>query len=97
MTDTDALKERLFDALHEARWVDSYDIARVVLPIVAVEVRKAKAEALREAACGMGEWADAALVVTGDEHDESTWVEMTVGEWLTDRATEYETGDSDDR
>ena len=70
--------------------------AAAVLPEVAEEVRKAKSDALREAARDMGEWADEALVVTGDEHDESTWLEWTVGEWLEHRATEHETGDSDD-
>ena len=70
--------------------------AAAVLPIVAVEVRKAKAEALREAALVMGEWACESLVVIGDEFDESTWVEMTAGEWLEHRAAEYETGDSDE-
>ena len=70
--------------------------ATAVLPTVAAEVRKAKAEALREAARVMGEWACESLVVIGDELDESTWVEMTAGEWLEHRAAEYETGDSDE-
>lgn len=55
-TDTTALKERLFDALQEARWVDSYDIATLLLPIIAAEVQAAKAEALRDAATSL--WAD---------------------------------------
>ena len=105
-TDTDALTERIARAIceHDDAGGDNWDEDRdwymdqaaAVLPIVAVEVRKAKAEALREAARVMGEWACESLVVIGDELDESTWVEMTAGEWLEHRAAEYETGDSDE-
>lgn len=41
MTDTDALKERLYDAAEEANPVDSYDIVRAVLPVIAAEVQEA--------------------------------------------------------
>ena len=67
-----------------------------VLPIVEAEVRKAKAEALRETVRDMGEWAGEFILVTGDETDEDAWTSQTVGEWLEHRATEYETGDSDE-
>lgn len=102
-TDTDELTERIAAALtehwrakHAATGTPCSGCTAAVLPIVAVEVRKAKAEALREAVRDMGDWADESLVVTGDEHDESTWLEWTAGEWLERRATEYEAGDSDE-
>lgn len=72
-------------------------IAAVVMSVVAPAIRAAKAEALREAVRDMGEWADEGLIVTGDEHNESTWLEWTTGEWLERRADRIETGDGDER
>lgn len=57
--------------------------ASAVLPIVAVEVRKAKAEALREAADA---W-----------HAEHEGTRPDPYNWMWDRADRIETGDSDDR
>ena len=100
MTDEN-LTVRLWDAIHDARSTPSGHaptsaIVAAVLPILAEEVRKAKAEALRETVRDMGEWAGEFILVTGDETDEDAWTSQTVGEWLEHRATEYETGDSDD-
>lgn len=95
-TDTDALKERMARALAKQ---DGYDpdnfcdewimygmreSAAAVLPIVAEEVRKAKAEALREAA-------DILECHPLDEPDAAH-----TPNWLYGRAVEYETGDSDE-
>lgn len=95
VTDTTALQERIEAALIQAT-VDgaerTEEYAAAVLPIIAAEVRAAKAEALKGAARDMGEWADEGIVVVG-EYDEDSWAELTVGEWLNARATEYETGD----
>ena len=95
------LTVRLWDAIHDARSTPSDHaptsaIVAAVLPILAEEVRKAKAEALRETVRDMGEWAGEFILVTGDETDEDAWTSQTVGEWLEHRATEYETGDSDE-
>ena len=95
------LTVRLWDVIHDARSTPSGHaptsaIVAAVLPIVAEEVRKAKAEALRETVRDMGEWAGEFILVTGDETDEDAWTSQTVGEWLEHRATEYETGDSDE-
>ena len=95
------LTVRLWDVIHDARSTPSGHaptsaIVAAVLPILAEEVRKAKAEALRETVRDMGEWAGEFILVTGDETDEDAWTSQTVGEWLEHRATEYETGDSDD-
>lgn len=95
------LTVRLWDAIHDARSTPSGHaptsaIVAAVLPILAEEVRKAKAEALRETVRDMGEWAGEFILVTGDETDEDAWTSQTVGEWLEHRATEYETGDSDE-
>ena len=92
------LTVRLWDAIHDARSTPSGHaptsaIVAAVLPILAEEVRKAKAEALRETVRDMGEWAGEFILVTGDETDEDAWTSQTVGEWLEHRATEYETGD----
>ena len=101
-TDTDEnLIVRLWDVIHDARATPSGHaptsaIVAAVLPILAEEVRKAKAEALRETVRDMGEWAGEFILVTGDETDEDAWTSQTVGEWLEHRATEYETGDSDE-
>ena len=91
------LTVRLWDVIHDARYTPSGHaptsaIVAAVLPILAEEVRKAKAEALRETVRDMGEWAGEFILVTGDETDEDAWTSQTVGEWLEHRATEYETG-----
>ena len=101
MTDHENLIVRLWDVIHDARSTPSGHaptsaIVAAVLPILAEEVRKAKAEALRETVRDMGEWAGEFILVTGDETDEDAWTSQTVGEWLEHRATEYETGDSDE-
>ena len=101
MTDHENLIVRLWDVIHDARSTPSGHaptsaIVAAVLPILAEEVRKAKAEALRETVRDMGEWAGEFILVTGDETDEDARTSQTVGEWLEHRATEYETGDSDD-
>ena len=101
MTDHENLIVRLWDVIHDARSTPSGHaptsaIVAAVLPILAEEVRKAKAEALRETVRDMGEWAGEFILVTGDETDEYAWTSQTVGEWLEHRATEYETGDSDE-
>ena len=100
MTDEN-LTVHLWDVIHDARSTPSGHaptsaIVAAVLPILAEEVRKAKAEALRETVRDMGEWAGEFILVTGDETDEDAWTSQTVGEWLEHRATEYETGDSDE-
>ena len=101
MSADENLTIRLWDAIHDARTTPTSPaptaaITAAVLPIVAEEVRKAKAEALRETVRDMGEWAGEFILVTGDETDEDAWTSQTVGEWLERRATEYETGDSDE-
>lgn len=53
--------------------------------------RDARAEALREAARDMGEWADEGIVVVGED-DEDSWAELTVGEWLCARADQIKQG-----
>lgn len=58
------------------------EIATAVLPIVEAEVRKAKAEVLREAAEDVTE-------IDGRRDD-------SAANWLRARATEYETGASDE-
>lgn len=84
---------------HEKADADEWrDAADAVLPIVAAEVRKAKAEALREAA----ENVDVGSLVDSWTHGAVTGLSVTnaVAEVLMslrNRATEYETGGSDDR
>ncbi|WP_341856404.1 hypothetical protein [Brachybacterium sp. GPGPB12] len=106
-TDTDALTERLTEAVRETllddhgagsdlayvswdgeQWlaveggIDLPHLIAAVLPIVAVEVRKAKAEALRDAAEDVTE-------IDGRRDD-------SAANWLRARATEYEAGGSDE-
>lgn len=83
------LTVRLWDVIHDARSTPSGHaptsaIVAAVLPIVAEEVRKAKAEALREAAGP--EWGN----------NNTLWSGPRVRAKITRRATEYETGDSDE-
>lgn len=97
--DTDALNRRIAEALdpyseiiavHEGYGAEvvvhghQSAVIAAVLPIVAAEVRKAKAEALREAA---DFWQDTA------DHNTPADIEP---DWLRARAAEYETGDSDE-
>ena len=110
----DALAARIEDALLEAigaieevgftavavsdGFIDPNDLSAAVLPIIATEVRKAKAEALREAACGIDldeiaeEWSQGP-----GNRDDMHWAAgnaaSSVVLTLHDRATEYETGD----
>lgn len=76
-----------WETLPEPIQRDMLEMAAAVLPIVAEEVRKAKAEALREAA----------RYFAGGLHcaDMRATPEETVRD-LNRRAAEYETGDSDD-
>ena len=82
--DTDALQERLWEVIAEARDkgertahdVDSYEVVAAVLPIIAAEVRAAKAEA----------WSEGAAVGARDSFS----ADLTPNPY---RATEYETGD----
>ena len=97
-TDTDALTERLWEAIAEARDkgertahdVDSYEVVAAVLPIVAVEVRKAKAEALDEFAA----WAES----LNDKHPRFKAANDLAADMAKRfKADNYETGDSDER
>ena len=100
-TDTDALTERVARVIHDMRAVDKYpgdghhpfNIAAAVLPIVAEEVRKAKAEAWREYAAALEAVPDYAPT----EYDRGRVDQRyaTVEE-LHVHATEYEAGDSDE-
>lgn len=103
--DTTALIERIARAIHlddlaageaEPWGADEYLMAwyrrnaTAVLPIVAVEVRKAKAEALREAADGLLEnidWSDGRSSYGDNDGYEASARELRA------RAAEYETGD----
>lgn len=89
-TDTDVLRERFAEALHYGQGYDDWGVANddergealaladEVLPIVEAEVRKAKAEALREAA---------SAPIPRD-----ALASQTRG-WLRTRADQIETGD----
>lgn len=84
---------------HEKADADEWrDAAASALPIIAVEVRKAKAEALREAAgsIDLDEIAEEWSPGPGNR-DEMHWAAgnaaSSVVIALHDRATEYETGD----
>ena len=90
-TDTDALQERLWEAVAEVR--DQYprephdaptdEVIDAIFPII----REAQAEALRETADWWAANPDADVFETdGDTRN-----------WLRDVAAEYEAGDSDDR
>ena len=90
-TDTDALAERIAAALtehwrakHTATGTPCSGCTAAVLPIVAVEVRKAKAEALREAA---QEFALSPFI---------SYSGQRVQERLHSRADRIEAGDSDE-
>ena len=76
----DALRERLDDALHAIE--DGAVGLEALEEIIAAEVRKAQADALREAADA---W-----------HAEHGGTRPGPYNWMWDRAAEYETGDSDD-
>ena len=98
-TDTTALQERIARAIYGAqehtlfpadldeapKWLQESVLtdAAAVLPIVEAEVRKVKAEALREAALQYGPGQIAGMF-SRDGYTRA---------WLNARATEYETGD----
>ena len=84
--DPTPLQERLWDAIFAARDLpgktgeaSTVSIVEAILPIIAVEVRKGQAEALRDAADA---W-----------HAEHEGTRPGPYRWMWDRATEYETGD----
>ena len=91
-TDTASLQERLWEAVAEVR--DQHprvfndaptdDVIAAVLPIIAAEVRAAKAEALRAAADKMRGGFN-----PGTLNSERRQIKR----WLRERADEYETGD----
>lgn len=66
------------------------EVTAAVLPLIAAEVRKAQADALRSAVRDMGDWADEVYVIAGDPLDEDTWTDITTGEWMTARADTIE-------
>lgn len=100
-TDTDALTECIAAALtehwrakHTATGTPCSGCTAAVLPSVAEEVRKAKAEALREAA-------DHIEDVVANARPEQAFTEHVLMEhggpgYLRELAAEYETGDSDE-
>ena len=82
------------DTAHEYR-----DLAAAVLPIVEAEVRAAKAEALREAGRDLErEWPNRlGIGLPPEDYDHAGDHAIdTAHEYLKRRATEYETGDSDE-
>ena len=92
-TDTDALTERLWDAIFEARDLpgktgeaSTMSIVEAILPIIAAEVQAAKAEALREAAGDIVRSAETLPHMT--PHD--------AARGLVRRADRIESGDSDE-
>lgn len=99
MTDTDALTERIARAMAGADGYDPDDPcdawavdacrdgARVAERIVAEEVRKAKAEALREMQEHHEREADKAQTIA------ARGIHLTIADGARTRATEYETGD----
>ena len=107
-TDTTALQERIAEELyydqhpegrHRSEWPtavypdDIYeyrDLAAAVLPVIAAEVQAAKAEALREMQEHHEREADKAQTIA------ARGIHLTIADGARNRATEYETGDSDD-
>lgn len=108
MTDTDALRERLAEKLHYGQGYDDWGVANddergealaladEILPIVAAEVRKAKAEVLTK------RWV-CQVARSGYHNGASCRPAEAHNDWGCDyyyeasiRATEYETGDSDE-
>ena len=63
------------------------DLAAAVLPVIAAEVRAAKAEALREMQEHHEREADKAQTIT------ARGIHLTIADGARSRATEYETGD----
>ena len=104
--DTTALQERIARVLHEVDpisghghdWRKLSDAERkfytrkaaAVLPIIAAEVQAAKAEALREMQEHHEREADKAQTIT------ARGIHLTIADGARKRATEYETGDSDE-
>lgn len=80
------------DDEERGEWIE---VAAAVLPIVAVEVRKAKAEALRELSAHISEVVDNAK--PWQVFTEHVLHEAGACDYLDRAATEYETGDSDER
>lgn len=76
---------------HESRWPSFRQeyprLAAAVLPIIAAEVRAAKAEALREMQEHHEREADKAQTIT------ARGIHLTIADGARNRATEYETGD----
>ena len=99
-TYTDALTERIAEMVCGARyrgepvWTDNpqdYRVARLILPIVDAEVRKAKAEALRKAA---------GRILTHppiDRYGRVMTGARAAAKEVDRLADEYETGGNDDR
>lgn len=98
-TDTDALRDRIAIALavrgqdfaYQVGPIEARALTAAVLPIVAEEVRKAKAEALREMQEHHEREADKAQTIT------ARGIHLAIADGACKRATEYETGDSDER
>ena len=101
-TDTDALIERIARAAatsegfgpdqpdHEVVVGEYLSDAQFLAPFIAEEVRKAKAEALREMQEHHEREADKAQTIA------ARGIHLTIADGARTRAAEYETGDSDD-
>ena len=93
--DTASLQERLWEAVAEVR--DQHprvfndaptdDVIAAIFPVIAAEVRAAKAEALREMQEHHEREADKAQTIT------ARGIHLTIADGARSRATEYETGD----